>query len=93
MPGGWATNKQYASVEEARSELALLPEFKSGDLVLREYTILKNTPVRQGTVGELTSANGNKYEGGGIKWSFYSIAELEAIKIGKIIYLSQKNTS
>lgn len=66
-PGGWGTPKQYTSVEQARKELALLPEFKnsSGGLVIREYTVIRPTPVREGKVGGLKSGDGNFYEGGG----------------------------
>lgn len=50
-PGGWATSARYESLETARRELALLPEWKSGDLVVREYTVTKPTPVREGIAG------------------------------------------
>lgn len=71
-PGTWATSKQYASLELARQELALLPEFKnSADLVVREYTVVKPISVREGTVGSLTSAvNGKTYVGGGRQVEF-----------------------
>jgi hypothetical protein len=71
-PGGWATPKRYTSIEQARKELALLPEFKdsSGGLVIREYTVKKPTPIREGTVGGLKSENGSTYEGGGSQIEF-----------------------
>lgn len=71
-PGGWATPKQYTSIEQARKELALLPEFKdsSGGLVIREYTVKKPAPVREGTVGGLKSESGKIYEGGGDQIEF-----------------------
>ena len=70
-PGGWATRKQYTSLKQARQELALLPEFKSGNLVVREYTVVNPMPVREGTVGSLTSAlDGKIYAGGGMQTEF-----------------------
>ncbi|MBA4288222.1 MAG: adhesin [Pseudomonas sp.] len=71
-PGGWATPKQYTSIEQARKELALLPEFKdsSGGLVIREYIVKKPAPVREGKVGDLKSENGKIYEGGGDQIEF-----------------------
>ena len=70
-PGMWAASKQYTSLEQARQELALLPEFKSGDLVVREYTVIAPTPVRQGTVGPLKSnVDGKVYSGGGTQTEF-----------------------
>ena len=64
--------KRYTSIEEARKELALLPEFKdsSGDLVIREYTVKKQAPVREGKVGSLKSENGQTHEGGGDQIEF-----------------------
>lgn len=69
-PGGWATNKRYASIEQARNELSLLQQFKSGDLVMREYTVQAPIPVRAGHAGGLTSVkNPNEsYPGGGFQW-------------------------
>jgi hypothetical protein len=70
-PGAWAAQKPYTSMEQAHQALALLPEFKSGDLVVREYTVLKPTPVREGTVGSLTSrVDGKTYAGGGRQTEF-----------------------
>jgi hypothetical protein len=64
-PGGWATSTRYASLETARRELALLPEWKDGDLVVREYTVIKPAPVREGIAGPQTSNRGVTYHGGG----------------------------
>ena len=54
--------------------MALLPEFKDGSkgggLVLREYEVIKPAPVREGKVGELLSANGKIYQGGGDQIEF-----------------------
>jgi len=74
QPGAWASQKQYSSLEQARQELALLPEFKDpnkGNIVVREYTVIAPTPVREGTVGSLTSAiDGKTYAGGGKQTEF-----------------------
>ena len=65
IPGGWATTARYTSLEQARQELALLPEFKSGDLVVREYEVIKPMPVREGIAGPQTSRRtGVTYAGG-----------------------------
>lgn len=62
-PGGWAGTRIYTDINEARRELALLPEFKNpgeiiedgkatlNDLVIREYTVKQPLPTRQGMVG------------------------------------------
>lgn len=58
-PGGWAGTRVYTDINEARRELALLPEWKNAfteegkmtDLVIREYTVKQPLPTRQGTVG------------------------------------------
>jgi RHS repeat-associated protein len=68
-PGGWATNRTYSSLAEARADLSLLTEFKNGNLVVREYTVIADIPVRQGTVGPLTQG-AESYRGGGQQWEF-----------------------
>ena len=54
-PGRFAAPKQYSSLDQARRELALLPEWKdatqSVGLVVREYTVIKPTPIREGITG------------------------------------------
>lgn len=70
-PGGWASQTQFTSLEQARRELALLPEFKSGDLVLREYEVIKQMPIREGTTAPLKSrVDGQTYPGGGKQTEF-----------------------
>ncbi len=69
-PGGWASQKQYTSLNQARNELSLLPEFKSGDLVVREYEVVKPMPIREGTVGPLKSNTGETYAGGAKQTEF-----------------------
>ncbi|MDQ5946440.1 MAG: filamentous hemagglutinin, partial [Pseudomonadota bacterium] len=69
-PGGWASQKQYTSLDQARNELSLLPEFKSGDLVVREYEVVKPMPIREGTVGPLKSNTGQTYAGGAKQTEF-----------------------
>ncbi|MBS0611594.1 MAG: RHS repeat protein [Proteobacteria bacterium] len=56
-PGGWATTKQYRSLQEARDELSLLEQFKQSDtdLVLQEYTVTSPIPVREGYAGPQVS--------------------------------------
>lgn len=62
-PGGWAGTRIYTDLNEARRELALLPEFKNpgeivtngkttlDDLIIREYSVKQPLPTRQGMVG------------------------------------------
>lgn len=71
-PGGWATNRQYTSLEEARNDLSLLKAFTDakGPLVIQEYTIKGPIPVREGHVGALKSTTNpsESYPGGGLQW-------------------------
>jgi len=73
-PGGWATVKQYHSLQEARNELAVLQEFKSArdDLVLQEYTVTTPIPVREGYAGPQVSGwpASETYVGGGKQVEF-----------------------
>lgn len=58
-PGGWAGTPIYTDINEARRELALLPEWKNTfteegkmtDLVICEYTVEQPLPTRQGMAG------------------------------------------
>jgi hypothetical protein len=62
-PGGWAATKIYTDLNEARRDMALLPEWKNqqellvngvpmlDNLVIREYTVQKALPTRQGMAG------------------------------------------
>jgi hypothetical protein len=71
LPGSWGAPTRYTSLERLRQELALLPEFKSGNLVIREYTVIARAPIREGIAGPQTSAtNGGRYEGGGRQIEF-----------------------
>ena len=48
-----------------------MPEYKSGDLVVHEYTLIAPTSVRQGTVGALKSdVDGKVYASGGTQTEF-----------------------
>ncbi|MBS0397114.1 MAG: RHS repeat-associated core domain-containing protein [Proteobacteria bacterium] len=73
-PGGWATTKQYHSLQEARDELAVLQEFKRSDtdLVLQEYTVTSAIPVRVGYAGPQVSGwpASETYIGGGKQVEF-----------------------
>lgn len=73
-PGGWATTKQYHSLQEARDELAVLEEFKRSDtdLVLQEYTVMSAIPVRVGYAGPQVSGwpASETYVGGGRQVQF-----------------------
>lgn len=73
-PGGWATPKQYRSLEEARSELSVLEEFKrsGNDLVLQEYIVTTSIPVREGFAGPQVSGwpASESYVGGGQQIQF-----------------------
>jgi filamentous hemagglutinin family protein len=80
-PGGWATQRIYTDLNEARRELALLPEYKNlykeetseflGDLVIREYSVKQPLPSRQGVAGPQTSPDGGlSYPGGGKQVEF-----------------------
>lgn len=58
-PGNWAATRVYTDLNEARREMALLPEWKNSfsdegainDLVIREYTVRQPLPTRQGMAG------------------------------------------
>jgi hypothetical protein len=66
FPGSWASPRAYDNLAQAREELALLPEFKDGHLVTREYTVIAPTPVRVGVAGPQISARSvREYPGGG----------------------------
>ena len=73
-PGGWATPKQYRSLEEARNELSVLEEFKrsGNDLVLQEYIVTTAIPVREGFAGPQVSGwpASESYVGGGQQFQF-----------------------
>ena len=82
-PGAWSATQIYTDLNEARSALALLPEFKNqrevlangttmlDDLVIREYTVKQPLPTRQGVAGPQTSPDGGvRYAGGGKQTEF-----------------------
>lgn len=73
-PGGWATPKQYRSLEEARNELSVLEEFKrsGSDLILQEYVVTTAIPVREGFAGPQVSGwpASESYVGGGQQLQF-----------------------
>ncbi|MGV8834576.1 DUF637 domain-containing protein, partial [Cellvibrio sp.] len=71
-PGIWASQKRYTNLEEARQDLALPPEWKQGDLVVREYMVNTgvNIPTRSGVAGPQKSTNGTTYQGGAIQHEF-----------------------
>jgi hypothetical protein len=53
--------------------LALLTQFKNRDLAIREYRVIGDIPVRQGTVGPLTNRTppyNESFGGGGQQWEF-----------------------
>ena len=91
-PGGWATTKQYRSLQEARDELAVLQEFKSSgtDLVLQEYTVTSAIPVREGYAGPQVSGwpASETYVGGGVQIQFLVDLRNEAW----LSYLSETTT-
>lgn len=70
-PGIWASKRRYTNLEEARQDLAIPPEWKSGTLVVREYTVNANVnlPTRSGITGE-QSENDVLYKGGATQYEF-----------------------
>jgi len=86
-PGGWAGTRIYTDINEARRELAFLPEFKNpgeivvngkatlDDLLIGEYTIKQPLPTRQGVVGPqeelLIDTRGQNAKSGGTVWENY----------------------
>lgn len=56
-PGGWGSKNKISTIQELREDLAVLEGWKdanqNGGLVLREYTVKKPLPVRDGIVGPL----------------------------------------
>ncbi len=62
-PGGWASPRIFTDLNEARREMALLPEWKNqqelvvngvptlDNLVIREYSVKQPLPTRQGMAG------------------------------------------
>ncbi|MEZ5611491.1 MAG: hypothetical protein R3E45_13730 [Rhodocyclaceae bacterium] len=80
-PGGWATQRIYTDLNEARRALGLLPEYKNtykpdtgeflGDIVIREYSVKQPLPTRQGIAGPQTTPDGElRYAGGGKQVEF-----------------------
>jgi hypothetical protein len=60
-PGGWGSKNQINSLKEVREDLAILNDWKDlnkDKLVLREYTVKKPLPVRDGVVGPLQEVTG-----------------------------------
>lgn len=61
-PGGWGSKNKITSVKELREELAVLNDWKDigkDELVLREYTVIKPFPVRDGVVAPLQEISGS----------------------------------
>ncbi len=83
-PGGWATQRIYTDLNEARQALGLLPEYKNliekqpingvtqlDDIVIREYSVKQPLPTRQGIAGPQTTPDGElRYAGGGKQVEF-----------------------
>ena len=60
-PGGWGSKNQITSLKEVREDLAILNDWKDANkdaLVLREYTLKKPLPVRDGVVRPLQETSG-----------------------------------
>lgn len=74
-PGGWLSENTYNSLEEAREKLALIDDFKSsskGEIVIREYIIIKQLPVRKGITGGMWCRIAKKnYSGGDVQYEFW----------------------
>jgi hypothetical protein len=73
-PGGFATKTPITTVTELREQMAVLEEWKNGELVLREYTVTTPIRVRSGIIGpqlEKTGINAGKtYPGGAHQYEF-----------------------
>jgi len=77
-PGGWGSKNKISTVKELREDLAVLEGWKDADinggLVVREYTIKKPLPVRDGVVGPLQEvgdvATAPIYRGGEQQYEF-----------------------
>lgn len=59
-PGGWGSKNKITTLKELREDMAVLEDWKKanaqGGLVVREYTVIKPLPVRDGVVGPLQEA-------------------------------------
>ncbi len=63
-PGAWATQDAIDSVDYARNNLAITPEFKKDITHVQRYLIPEGTPIQMGIVGP-QKYNGVTYPGGG----------------------------
>ena len=77
-PGGWGSKNKISTIKQLREDLAVLEGWKdaskSGGLVVREYTVKKALPVRDGVVGPLQEvgdvATAPIYRGGEQQYEF-----------------------
>lgn len=65
-PGGWATTDEIPDVNMVREKLAVTKEFKENIAYVQEYEVIKELPVKTGTVGpQIDGLDGTYYHGGG----------------------------
>jgi len=60
-PGGWGSKNKVTSLKEVREDMAILQNWKNeelGELVVREYTVIKPLPVRDGVTGPMLENSG-----------------------------------
>ncbi len=77
-PGGWGSKNKITTIKELREDLSVLEGWKdasqNGGLVVREYTVKKPLPVRDGVVGPLQEvgnmATAPIYRGGQQQYEF-----------------------
>ena len=88
FPGGWATFDNIPSIEYARNNLAITPEFKEDISFVQKYLIPKGTRIQIGTVGP-QEYNGIIYSGGGNQVQILnSIDKEKLVPIGNKIKLN-----
>jgi RHS repeat-associated protein len=63
LPGGWGTLEEVPSVDFARQQLAIIPEFKPEMSHVQQFQVPEGTMIQQGIVGPQV-ANGVTYPGG-----------------------------
>jgi hypothetical protein len=78
-PGGWGSKNQVSLLKEVRENMSILYDWKNvdaGELVVREYTVIKPLPVRDGVTGPLKEISkgapnpGEIYFGGEQQYEF-----------------------
>jgi hypothetical protein len=77
-PGGWGTKNKVLTIKELREDLVVLEAWKQADkqggLVVREYTVIKPLPVRDGVTGPLREEGDllttPVYQGGAQQYEF-----------------------